>query len=586
MSSSFPTEIWRLVWRHVAPADLKALSSSCRLFRDICQPFLFQNLAFIGPLPADLSPGRNCKATIRRLKRTRDRILSIASSPHIPAMVHRWVFNGIPTVENLLDNSTSPIIYHPGLKKIVELSLAINSLFSSTFGVYTNLSILEISGFPFSPEFCETLASLPKLNTMHVAGCDIICPPACGGVALDTFTFSHPLVEWDDGIVERYNLVSTSKLALLSIAQPVPSKAFLSVFTASGPLPRLVRLILRLSYDAKDLFYRFLDCCPELRDLDIDAPPIFAGVPLPETSIPMLCAFRGPVEIAGTFTAGRPVRAVKLETFPDNDEPVEKTLIEKAILQMSRSTATMEEIDLPFISLDSSVLRLVSELFPQLKRIMFFLRNTGAVQTDGGHSDEESEGDWETVDGSVDGEDDSDEVIEAQQDDEMLGEDLAQHLLQSLLSMTAQDMAYMHAVMPKGEDAPPRDDDEKSEYSDRSEEIEWPEDETTASRMYEDIKLDSFEHFLLSLANDSVPLPRNVRYLGIGQIPRARNEKSMSDADVSFVVEKLGNRYPGLSKVLIGKRPRAWTKKRGQWIPPKPEVPSVFQRLCMCRHGA
>jgi hypothetical protein len=58
---------------------------------------------------------------------------------------------------------------------------------------------------------------------------------------------------------------------------------------------------------------------------------------------------------------------------------------------------------------------------------------------------------------------------------------------------------------------------------------------------------------MLALAKDSIPLPRNIRVLCIGQlpmqIPRARNEKSMPDADISAVVENLGARYPGLNKV-------------------------------------
>ncbi|KAJ7752845.1 hypothetical protein DFH07DRAFT_825177 [Mycena maculata] len=562
MSSSFPIELWRMTVQNSTRPDLKALSSSCRLFRDICQPLLFQNLGFTAPFPIDLSPV-NCKSTIRKMKRDRDRLICIASSEGFPAMVHSWVFHCIPDVRNLLDESKSPLPYHPRMKQVVELSLAIASHFSSTIGIYTNLSTLDITGFDLSPEFCEALASLPKLSGMYLGGCRITCPASVGGVALEKFTYSYPGLEWQDDIAERYHLVTTSKLTTLSLDQPVPAKVFLSVFAASGPLPRLVKLTLCLGYDAKDLFYRFIDCCTAVTDLEIHVPVTFAGVALPETSIPMLDSFKGRIEVASAFAAGRPVRKMTLENIPENPEddgPADKAVIEYALTQISESSATLEDLTLPFISLDSSVLRLTSEVFPKLKSLMFFLRNTGTLQTNEIHSDEE---DWETVDGSVDDADDG--VVDIQQDDggaaQILGEQgLAYNILKTLLTMSVGQTSAVDDALQR-EDS---DDDCKSDT------IEWPPDDAGGSRTYEDIKLDSFEHFLVSLGNDSLPLPRNIRYLGIAQIPRAPNEKTMSDADISSVVEKLGARYAGLRKVVVGIVPRAWEKKRGQWKPPNP----------------
>lgn len=55
----------------------------------------------------------------------------------------------------------------------------------------------------------------------------------------------------------------------------------------------------------------------------------------------------------------------------------------------------------------------------------------------------------------------------------------------------------------------------------------------------------------------------------------------MSDADISAVVEKLGARYPRLSKVIVGIRARAWKRKEGVWKPPKPEPPMKPFRIQM-----
>ncbi|KAJ7129324.1 hypothetical protein C8R44DRAFT_776523 [Mycena epipterygia] len=585
---AFPTELWRMAWSHASPKDLKTLASSCRMFRDMCQPLLFENISLAVPFPEAISP-ITCKELLPHMKRSHDRLLSITSSTHIPAMVRCWSFQSSQAELDDLDDS-HPLMRDAGTKEVVEVSCAINSLFNSTIGLYTNLSRLILMGFNFSPQFSQTLMSLPKLAAMHIVDCVIVFPISGSGVALQEFSYSHRALQWKDDIAEQYNLVSPSKLAQLDLFEPVPARAFLSFFAVSEPLPHLVSATLALSYDARDVFYRFLDCCPQLKCLDITAPVGFSVVPLPETSIPELVTFKGPIELVGIFSAGRPVRKVKVnhtateweddDVIDDSDEgPVDKTVLQEALLQMSRSTATLEDITLLSVPLDSSLLRLISEIFPKLKRLVFFLRNTEESPSEP-HPDQESEeegdqesqgeGDWETVAGSEVGDDDIGDVPDV---DQMLlseagAQGLALTLLRDLLNVSAQNIDQN---LPESDGHHCDGCDDCSESSETSESIDWPEDE--ASRTYDDLKLDSFEHFMSSLGNDCIPLPRNLRCLGIGQIPRAFNEKYMSDADISSVVEKLGARYPRLSKVIVGIRARAWKRKGGVWKPPNPEPP-------------
>jgi hypothetical protein len=56
------------------------------------------------------------------------------------------------------------------------------------------------------------------------------------------------------------------------------------------------------------------------------------------------------------------------------------------------------------------------------------------------------------------------------------------------------------------------------------------------------------QDFMSALANDLLPLPRNIRTLSISLI-LAQGSKE-SDTGISSVVEKLGARYPGLRKVI------------------------------------
>ncbi|KAJ7733996.1 hypothetical protein DFH07DRAFT_780423 [Mycena maculata] len=454
-TTPIPTEIWCMTWQQAGSPELKSLASSCCLVHDICPPLLFQNLTF----SRFLVPMWGDKA-VQQMEGAWDRMLPIVSNPHIPAMVHNWGFvafpESFPDFKSLFDDPMNHFPQPDTLKQTGEIVLTINAHFWSTIGLYTNLRRLEILGLEFTPKFCQALACLPKLSVMYLIECDITCPASAGGVALEKFTCAHPELEWEDDMAEKCHLVSTSKLTTLTLEDPIPARVFLSVFVASGPLPHLITLTVCLDdeSDTKAPFYTFLDYCPALRDLDMDIPATYAGIPLPETTIPMLCAFRGRIEIAGAFAAGRPMPRMKIDHIQDtlnDDGPMDRSIIEETLLQILASSTTMEDLALPFIPMHSSVLRLTSELFPKLKRLVFFLQNTGALQTDDGRSHLESDKeDQETADGSANG---VDEVIDVEPDNThggpiLMGEDGIMHnMFQNMLAMSSHDMDHIHEVI-------------------------------------------------------------------------------------------------------------------------------------------
>ncbi|KAJ6572592.1 hypothetical protein B0H10DRAFT_2106689 [Mycena sp. CBHHK59/15] len=581
--STFPTEVWRMSWSHAPTPELKSLSSSCRLFRDICQPLLFQTLSFVGPFPEEMVP-RSRKALTKRLERSEQRLISLASDPRIASMVHAWSYHCSPAID-LSQEETTKL---PALTRLVELSRAINARFSSTIGAYINLSRLLITGIDLSPEFCKRLASMSKLSVMHMIDCDITCPASSGG----------PDMEWKDDTVERYNLVSPRKLVQLDLMEEVPARVFLSVFALAGPIPHLVTVGLRLSHEAKDVFFAFLDCCPALTCLTIDAPASFTGVTLPASTVPVLASFQGPMELIGVFAAGRPIRRAKLDFFSDehdhdHDVHADKAVVQEGLLQLSKSSATVEDITLPLISPKWSVLFMVSELFPKLKKLMLFLRDVGVPwSAESDDSQGSDSGDWETVDGSDEGEDGEDIETDNDGDGELTADDGLGlpgpfDIFRGLLNMTAQDMDQARQALEMGDadvghgshDCDDCDDCDggNSECSDTSAFIVWPDEVLT--RTYEDLSLDSFMDVMLSLGNDTTPLPRNIRHLAIGQMHETLDVKAMSDADVSAIVEKLGARYPGLRQVVVGKSPRAWKRRRGVWKAPRPQHLFAFKSL-------
>ncbi|KAJ7126376.1 hypothetical protein C8R43DRAFT_1240526 [Mycena crocata] len=580
---SFPPEVWERAWRYASVKDLKSLASLCRLFHHICQPLLFQKLSFTGPDVFDMMSTRSHGAddTMKKMERKRERLLSIGSSTHIAVMVRSWIFNAPPLINFLREEEPNlPGIKNLHLKPIIDICYAIESDFRSTIGSYTNLSRLVITGFDCSPEFCQTLALLPNLSAMDVRDCDITCPASAGGIALKEFSYTYYDLGWrEDERVHQFHLVSPSNLEKLEIMDPEPAKQFLSVFLAAGPAPHLVFLTLSVGYEAQDLFYRFLDCCPALKDIELNTPAGFAdGVILPETSIPVLCSFVGRMEVASVLTPGRPIQKVYLNHMQRPDEydgPVAKTTMQGVLLQISESTAVVEELTLPLIPLDSSILRLISEFFPKLKHLAFFLQNTEGQQNEETSSDEGSDAGWETVDG--DSNSDIDEILNIQIDDENGhsgngGGDWIPFtsVLQNMLPTDKVPLSSKGSHQCDEDDDCCDGKDCTSEYSDSTASISdleglTNEDTTVDRTAYKDFELTSYKDFMISLGNDAIPLPLNIRFLAIRQAPGDYDKDAMSNGDVFAVVEKLSARYPGLTHIVAGERQQVWKRRGGVW---------------------
>jgi hypothetical protein len=500
MAEAFPTEVWEMSWICASIKDLKALSSSCRLFRDICQPLLFERLKCLGPLLDEISPTKPEK-TVEQMKRSRDRLHSIASNAKISSMVQSWTFDLPTESKNISTDIDAMIRDYPATEQIIHLSRAICSTFSSTIGVYTNLSELTIVCFQFTPNFCEALASLPKLTMMHIMFCGVDCPVSFGGIALEHFVCGYE--GWGSQDALGY-LVSGSKLEQLELLYPATAGPCLKVFAVSGPLPHLVALNLHLDGGSKDVFYQFLDCCPQLKCIRLEAPPTFAGVTLPETSIPTLRAFQGPLEIAGVFAGGRPVRSFDIQRRFGANEPADPTVVQQTLLQISTSSATLEYLTLPLLFLDSVPIRFIAENLPGLKHLVFFLRDTGtrALASQDPQSDEESEGDWETVGGSSQA-GSADEVIDVDEDDEhhstgwmplseLLNLSAQDGPLNELLSISNLEEAMLEAMFKAQDGNGHYSDDCASQcsYASDSESIDWSEGN---SKTYEDQTPNSFE---------------------------------------------------------------------------------------------
>ncbi|KAK7062056.1 F-box domain-containing protein [Favolaschia claudopus] len=495
------------------------------------------------------------------MQRTLDRLRFFASSsnPRISQMVHSVaLLLGLEDSEHV----SGFIRLHPNMAQVLDLSRAIISQFTSSIGAYTNLSELDISGFHLTSEFCRTLATLPNLTALELDECVINCPEPFDGLALE-----HFLCQVEGNSDRGCSLVSGSRLQDLILRDPIPAKAWLTGFVSSGPLPHLVYLNLHLNHEGKDIFFRFLDRCPQLKCIKLQAPPSFADNTLPETTIPGLLSFKGPIDIAGSFAGGRPVRGFILDpsgsgSLESYGQPVDETVLQKTLLQIATTSATLINLTLPCISLDSSPLCLIAKTFGKLKQLEFFLRNPDDLEEEEEEEHFEDPGnDWETVDGQSDGS--VDEILE-------IDEDTVEYTLKNVGRGDSNEHEHC--------------DECTSDCSDVAESVTNGDNEFEVNEgTYNDIKLKSFKNFVRCLADDLIPLPRNIQALSIHMFPNLSlsraQEKPMSDADISSVVTKLGTRYLRLNKVVVESKERVWRRKGGVWEPPRQRPINPFQVL-------
>ncbi|KAJ7081103.1 hypothetical protein C8R43DRAFT_1143021 [Mycena crocata] len=546
---SFPPEIWERAWRHASAEDLQNLSPSCRLFNTICHPLLFEKLKYTGPDLPDIITTRSpatANTMLKKLEHKRERLLSISSSSHIAVTVRSWTFKASALITTLREEEPNLPDLDSHLKLIIDVCHAIESDFRSTIGSYTHLSTLDVTGFNFSPEFCQTLTSLPNLSIMDIRECEITCPASAGGLTLKEFSYEcyTPLWKWDQKVHE-YHLVSPSNLEKLEIMDPEPAKEFLN--------------------EAQDLLYRFLHCCPALKDIELDTPTDFAdGVVLASTSIPLLCSFVGRMEVASTLAPGRPIQKIYLnhaQRDGEYDEPVAKTTMQEVLLQLSKSTAVLKELTLPLIPLDSSVLCLIAQLFPKLEHLAFFLQNANDDDDDPN----------EDIDELLDVHFDNESAHPGNGDgDWILFTSLSGNILPSNLFALSSKESHQcdeDSDCCNGEPG----EDCTSEYSDSTaylsdlESIPISEDTTADPTAYKDFQLNSYKNFMLSLGDDFIPLPLNIRFLAIRQAPGNHTKDHMSDADIVTVVEKLSARYMRLSHIVAGEKQQAWKRRGGVW---------------------
>ncbi|KAJ7639203.1 hypothetical protein FB45DRAFT_422645 [Roridomyces roridus] len=411
-STSMSVELWRLSFKYASVEDLKSLILSCRHFCDIFQPILFHRLSFSCPSHTQLSTSHDHKPVVAKLTRVHDRFVAIAGSAHLFAMVSTFAFKCVDTA------ILFECMMHPGranqntLNSVIQLTSVIGKLFAENIGRFTNLQQLMLDGVRLEGKLGRTLMQLPKLKSLHLVSCAVVCYPKDGvKLALEEFSLEGvPYSEWHDDMSQGFHFLSPAKLEKLSVRPETVRPVVVVPLGRRRTSPASCEAGADVEYGRMGNFvpvFGVLSPARQSHPRHTSRPRRSPSFPdgIVATSVPLLEEFEGPAYLVPFIVPGRPVKKLEFTrpfqakpALVDPNLPICAEAIRETLLQASESSGTIVDLTLPLESVLSSsrVMCLIAELFPKLKQLVFASRGTAGERFGDipvGEEDEDSESD-------------------------------------------------------------------------------------------------------------------------------------------------------------------------------------------------
>ncbi|KAJ7040010.1 hypothetical protein C8F04DRAFT_1178362 [Mycena alexandri] len=353
-------EVWLDCWTPCSARQLRQLSLVCHLFRTLCLPLLFRHQSFdAGQIwsPVDKDGWGN---RLDYMERTAVRLERLPEGPHA-LWVRSWRFSAAaeatPHTRLLLNIQNRKHLVL--LEKLYERVIA---TFASTLGLYHNLRSLHLLGVTIDVHTRNTLLSLSNLESLTLA-CDITAR-AGNLMKLKSFMISVTpgASRWATAVTtEPLRLVSAEHLQSLNIDRRGEMVSLLTGFQPRK-FPQLISISLGFLSDEEigiDLFFEFLQRCPQLESLAIHYVYLTSNDPLPSrihpNTIPRLGNLTVPPLLIDVFTANRPVGTVSVKRSYPYDHvaiPLEEAGEYLALLfaDLSHASVPLQFLSLPSIS--------------------------------------------------------------------------------------------------------------------------------------------------------------------------------------------------------------------------------------------
>ncbi|KAJ6462073.1 hypothetical protein C8R45DRAFT_528226 [Mycena sanguinolenta] len=377
-----PGDVWISCWTFCTSRQLRRISLVCRAFRAFSQPLLFQYQSLdLEPLMYGLSPG-NWIDGFHRLHRAAVRVDELGASS-FAALVRSWSVKFpqfLPTSRLQIKN----------MNLFVAMRDRVISRFFATLGLFQNISSLHVKTCKIDCAGWETIMCLPLLHTLHLQVSDI--------------DMGHRSIS-AAGLRESKAALRTPSPRMLHSLRMDDALYLLDEFAASE-LHHLVHLSIPVirSISNMELFVQFIEQCPRLESLAIEAPfpvtrvssidgpprflPLINFINVPGHALPVLHTLTGPSHLIRSLAPNRPIRSVR---FVESHLDVHELL--SVCTDISRSTIPIHALALPCVMIPESVLSIpalpptqsvailgflhaIISLFPDLRALSLSLPNS------------------------------------------------------------------------------------------------------------------------------------------------------------------------------------------------------------------
>lgn len=259
----FPLETWNECWSYSCFSALRSLASTCRLFRDLCQPRIFRCLSFCAPSPYAIN-NRNCSDHILIVGLAAFRLACLLKAASLTPVVHMWEFHNNRGLQ-------VPILSTRGIKKLQETVIPTN-LFIRTLPVFSNMRTLNLSNINVDSDYQarESFASLRHLNALYLSHCNFSAQTGPLLLLLNIFgIFIYEDCELEDESVEPTQLPLPNNLTNVTIESRTHAWELFPALATLAKFERLTSLRVRVPDGIADMFFAILYACPNLRSQNL-----------------------------------------------------------------------------------------------------------------------------------------------------------------------------------------------------------------------------------------------------------------------------------------------------------------------------
>ncbi|KAJ7168936.1 hypothetical protein C8R46DRAFT_1268564 [Mycena filopes] len=401
--TKLPPEVWircSLGCRH---EDLCSLALVSRYFHDLFMPLIHEHQYIVLPDPEH----SDWTLTLKAIQRYIPSVARVGSNTDISFRVKQWAFWGTLSIP-----FAAPPSENHEITSLEESHTQLLLTFIDTLGKCPNLRSLHLTCVAIDQAMQKSILTLFRLEELMLASCDLsrwtaAALPIQKLELVDKNTrLAMPGVEGDP-----LHIVSPSSLRALTLEGLGISVSLLSGFATTGsqPFDNLTFVSVQLWDPFLSPFFTFLARCPQLTQLEIPKAAVTAtpDVPLPPTTIPLLCCFKGPRFLAAFFVLGRPVCEVELldggGCRPKAAE-TEKDVLED-LKDIARACPAVHTVSMTLPVVDCArTTAAIAKHWPGLRVLSLVLRTSSGVR----HPFSTEPLDFSDSDAEEDGEDESD----------------------------------------------------------------------------------------------------------------------------------------------------------------------------------